>query len=784
MANNPIIVKCSSCSSNVEYDIKEHSYRCKACGQETTNADAVTRLANWRKEQQSKIKEELHGLPQTVVSCPNCGAELFFKEDEATANCPYCDTPMIRKEYDKIASFPESIIPFKITLDEAKKRLQDYLAQTGNKFKEEAEIAQNNINKMQGYYLPYCLIRGPLDFNINRPLTSRQFHCEVFVEKNFISGSKELDNLVLDAMEPYDWKEIVPFNFGYISGQSVKIRNIDENELTKRAAEEVAVQVRDQIIEKMDSEAIEIMPDTANILSAPVLLPVYYFKVGDFTVAVNGQTGRVSMTNKHPTKKIVNYSGWIALAAFTALGVVLFSALGLFDDPKINTTTLLLLFSVYFFSTPVGLIVLLLPKRIKTIIEKFPHASEKCLSIRKPDKTMAYKLENISLYDEKTNSSFWQEEVPEPWFWEKEGSEKFSLEFNLYKGSTLLKQAFSLMFLPFTLSLFVLICISFYYSSLELFKHIFLSIALMNVWWVLGFASTYFLAALIYHLIKYDSKIEKIPVNKCCHFSSFFPYIFYLAITVCLPFCLVLMLVTFGGTAHFFEEQAKAVQKTEEKEARLAKLHEIEKNLPALKQDKTIFKNMQTKDNILFTYNQEQHRYFINLFDINKFSSYLFSVTTNEDERIYCYNKVGSKEKSQELYKVNVNQDSFVITNINTNDRWKVNYKNNKVVIQKGQPSEEKTIYILEDETKNGMYYLTDSNLKYIGNTRLDKDNNLLVFTKDDTDPKNFKIAYFSVNSQPGKNGNKLIGSPAILTIDEFPLNLRCVMILELSQME
>ena len=275
MYNNPLIVKCKSCGSNTKYDIKEQSYCCPACGSKTSVVDAVTNLGTWRKSQQNDIKEKLHELPHTFTHCPNCGAEFFFKENEATGICPYCDTPMIRKDYDESDSFPESIIPFKITLEEAKEKLLDLVDKPASSYSEEAEIAKKNIDKMQGFYLPYCLIMGPIDYNINRERTKRQFHCEIEVEKNFINGSKELDNLVLDAMEPYDWQEIVPFSFGYISGQLVKIRNIDENELNKRAVEEVANQTKKQITEDLDSEAIEIKPDSTNILTAPVLLPVY-----------------------------------------------------------------------------------------------------------------------------------------------------------------------------------------------------------------------------------------------------------------------------------------------------------------------------------------------------------------------------------------------------------------------------------------------------------------------------------------------------------------------------
>ena len=795
--NNPLIVKCSSCGSKVEYDIKEHSYCCKACGQETSNADAVTNLANWRQQQQKEIKEQLHGLPHTVVHCQNCGAEFFFKENEATATCPYCDTPMVRRDYQETDSFPESIIPFNITLEEAKKKLQDYLNQSGHKFKEEAEIAQKNINKMQGFYLPYCLIRGPLGLNIGRALTRRNFHCEVYVEKNFISGSKELDNLVLDAMEPFDWKDIVPFNFGYISGQSVKIRNIGEDELKKRAVEEVAVQVRDQIVKELDTEAIDIYPDSASILSIPVLLPVYYYKSGDFTVVVNGQTGRVSITNNHETRRIVNYSGWIALAAFSALGVFLLKYLGFMDDPNIDTTSKILLFLVYFFSTPVGLIVLLMPKRIRTIVEKFPHASEKCLAIRKPDQTVQYKYDDVRISNEEANPSFWKEEVLKPIFWETFDSKKRELEFyKVYKGRTLLKHALTIMFIPFVICLLALICISFYYNSFELFKSELVHVAFINAFWILGYASTYILVTLIYHYIKYDLKIEQSMLYGNLYITSFYPLVYGIGIVICIIASMILLLITFGCGNQFIEKQAeeaakqiKIVQEAETKQkaeaARKAEIEEIQKSVPKLKQDETSYIDVVTKNKVLFLFSEKYRSYFINFVENGQRGNTLFSTTQRKDERVYMFNN-GKDNNSEPIYKVNTYSDSFVVTDLKTEERWKVIYDKARTFIKKEQTSEKKILYMIKYFPKQGMYYLVDNKGDFVGYTILDsKTNNLLVAKKNDDGSENkSKLNYYSLDSKPRVDGNKLLGSPAILTIDEFPINLRWIMTLELSQFE
>ena len=501
MSKNPLIVKCTSCGSIAEYNIKEQSYCCPACGGRTQTVDSITNLVNWRKKQQSEIKNQLSKLPHTITHCPNCGAEFFFKENEATGICPYCDTPMIRKEYDEIVFFPESIIPFTITLEEAKKKLLDFIDKPARSYAKEAEIAKANINKMRGYYLPYCLIRGPIDFYVIRTYTKRRFICEVYVEKNFVNASKELDNLVLDAMEPFDWKEIVPFNFGYISGQSVKIRNIDEKELIRRAVEEVTVQQRKLIAEELDSEAIEIRASSANILSASVLLPVYYFKVGDFTIAVNGQTGRVSMTNNKERIRLVNYSAWVYLAVTMSslLALIVYSRIWAHDKAGI-LAEIAAFFMIYFMS-PIGLTFVLMPKDIKILIEKNPFASDKCLAIRRPDMSLSYKYGENAIY----------EETAKPFFFEFVNSRIKNLTIKLDKYSSILKISLLGTIGPFAITLTIAVILSLYYGNAEIFTKLLKNKNFTSfvVCWVFCWGFVFFLINTIYNNHKYDFNFQE-----------------------------------------------------------------------------------------------------------------------------------------------------------------------------------------------------------------------------------------------------------------------------------
>ena len=768
MSENPLLVKCKSCGSKTEYNIKEQSYCCPACGSKTSVVDAVTNLGTWRKCQQSDIKKQLHELPHTFTHCPNCGAEFFFKENEATGICPYCDTPMIRKDYDESDSFPESIVPFKITLEEAKEKLLDLVDKPARSYSEEAEIAKKNIDKLQGFYLPYCLIMGPIDYNIKRERTKRQFHCEINVEKNFINGSKELDNLVLDAMEPYDWKEIVPFSFGYISGQLVKIRNIDENELTKRAVEEVASQNKKQISEELDSEAIEINSDSANILSAPVLLPVYYFKVGDFTVAVNGQTGRVSMTNNHETKKIVNYSGWIALPILIALEIILFDSIESFAKLEINFWYKILLYLYFFFVSPLGLIFILLPKKIKTIIEKFPIASDKCLAIRQPDQRLRYDYGDDVILEEPNKLSFW----------ELVDSKKENIEIKVHKTSTLIKQALFAMFYPFSAGLVVLVLVSLYHKSLSFFTNELIDILKVNACWVLVVASFYFIGGVIYNRIKYDFKLEKSGSRDFILDKSIFSVWFEVGVVFSLVFSLF-QIIGITLDDEYVTNQAKEA-------AIEAELIEARKDVTDLKQNETIIKNVINNNKIVLKFNQNQTSYFIFFFEKEEITYWLFSVTVKKDERQYYYGKPNNKEAvSKQLYKVNIYSDSFVVTDVKTNDSWKVKYCLDQTLILKGKPSEEKTLYTLKLSSDSNSYFLIDSSGKLIGNSYIDrKSNKLYVLKQNAVGEKKTRLDYAISDQKPRTDGNMLLAFPALLEIEDLDINLRYIMMLELSQLE
>ncbi len=111
----------------------------------------------------------------------------------------------------------------------------------------------------------------------------------------FVNASRQLDNLLLDAMEPFELEELMPFDFALAAGQRIKVRDVDEGELQKRVAGEVSNDYAPVVRRTLETQAVEVRTDPSDVLRMPVLLPVYYLREGEVTAAVNGQTGKVSV---------------------------------------------------------------------------------------------------------------------------------------------------------------------------------------------------------------------------------------------------------------------------------------------------------------------------------------------------------------------------------------------------------------------------------------------------------------------------------------------------------
>ena len=286
-------IHCPQCGAPADFDIVRQMYVCGHCGGTVGIREAQKEKQGFRKLQREKLRNSVKKYRLFSTSCSGCGAEVLFEENEALSGCLFCGRSLVRTEYLNSNNMPENVIPFGLTQQEARERLEDWCRK--NRGKREAGQLLPLIPELKGFYLPYEMVRGPVHMRASRMDGNRVYRCEGFMEQSFVNCSGQLDNLLLDGMEPFDLKGLTEFDFGYVAGHHVKIPDIGGKDLEQRICREVEECYTPAVRKTLETKAVRIEASAESAIVMPVLLPVYYICKGDLMAAVNGQTGKVSV---------------------------------------------------------------------------------------------------------------------------------------------------------------------------------------------------------------------------------------------------------------------------------------------------------------------------------------------------------------------------------------------------------------------------------------------------------------------------------------------------------
>ena len=340
-------IHCPSCGAPAYFDIVQQNYLCGHCGGRVGIGEAIREKQGFRKLRADKLKEDVKDFSLFSASCSGCGATVVFEENEALTQCAFCGRKLVRCEYLDTDGLPESIIPFAITRDEAQERLREWCNK--NKGKPEARKLKKLTPELKGFYMPYELVRGPVHMSVSRMNSQSCYDCEGFLNSEFVNRSKQLDNLLLDGMEPFDTDKMEEFDFGYVGGHRVKISDVSDEALAARIAGEAKEAYKPSVRKTLESHAVEIFANADDAVRYPVLLPVYYICEGELMAAVNGQTGKVSVR----AEKVSHYHflpWWLkAIAATLILSGAVLGSLVLFGMELPLALFTVALLGFYFF---------------------------------------------------------------------------------------------------------------------------------------------------------------------------------------------------------------------------------------------------------------------------------------------------------------------------------------------------------------------------------------------------------------------------------------------------
>ena len=319
---NPLVVRCPNCGAQQHYDLKKEQFVCSYCGTTQETVAQSVEFAHWKKLQQAIV---LEGSSRAkAFACPSCGARVMAVTDEANQQCPFCHNMVVSSNFEG-ADLPQVIVPFKLTLEEATQKLKTWIVNNED-HNPAAPILKKNLSQLTACYLPYHIIRGLSKGTMD---IGSEMTFQAYTDATLVNASNDLENLFLDGMEPFQLEAARAFDFNFLTHQKAKIQNVNPVVMAQRLNAEALNEVHDTLSKRFHTNEIDLKMNQGAHESVSTLLPVFVLRCDDGTMAaVNGQTGKVSVTQGKMVNKTRNWWIWPTLATIelAILGAILGSS--------------------------------------------------------------------------------------------------------------------------------------------------------------------------------------------------------------------------------------------------------------------------------------------------------------------------------------------------------------------------------------------------------------------------------------------------------------------------
>ncbi|MBQ1817239.1 MAG: hypothetical protein II124_01270 [Clostridia bacterium] len=317
MANKLSEQKCPACGAPLRFDPESGKSVCDWCGR---SYDIPTETDETLAEGGEAPLEEL-----SVYNCKSCGAEIVTDAVSASVQCPYCGNNIVLTEKVTGGLRPDGVIPFKIDKKSLPAAVREFYKD--RKLLPKKFFADSSIEDVVGVYVPFwlynCTMQGPVYYDAHVDVAVREGDYVTTTRSDYdvrrdvsirfenlpVDGSARLDDALMDSLEPFDVKDIVPFQMSYLSGFCAERFDRDSEEVRVRAEERMmssALSVADSQVTGFTGFTHRENGLRADPMEAKyLLLPVYTFNVNwqdtKYTFAMNGQTGKV--VGEVPTDK-------------------------------------------------------------------------------------------------------------------------------------------------------------------------------------------------------------------------------------------------------------------------------------------------------------------------------------------------------------------------------------------------------------------------------------------------------------------------------------------------
>ncbi|MBR3226330.1 MAG: hypothetical protein IKF78_13500 [Atopobiaceae bacterium] len=252
-----------------------------------------------------------------AYNCSSCGAQLMVDQVTAVTSCPYCGNNAVLPGQLSDVLKPDYVIPFKLGKEDAVAALKKYYE--GKRFLPDTFTAENHLEEIQGVYVPFWLYSGTADGDITfngEIVTSWSDSENMYTQTDYyelrragtmdftripVDGSTRMPDTHMDAIEPFDYNELVDFSVAYLPGYVTDRYDRDVVECDPRArtrVESTCTSTLENTVQgytgiSVNSSSIDAKWSNVSYALLPVWMLHTKWDGKDYLFAMNGQTGKL-----------------------------------------------------------------------------------------------------------------------------------------------------------------------------------------------------------------------------------------------------------------------------------------------------------------------------------------------------------------------------------------------------------------------------------------------------------------------------------------------------------
>ncbi len=365
---------CPHCNAELYWNAEANALKCEYCEKEfqpeeldafmaksaavkgvdlnkkTSGGDGEKQVREANEQDRVSDDSEKTDLADLVVyACKNCGAEVITSKSTVATTCAFCGRAIALTD-KMVGNFkPDSVIPFAVNDDKAKAIYKAYTRKgllTPGNFND-----KNEIKKFKGVYIPFWLHSYDENASVivhaenqsshkrgdDKIIEHHMYDIDMDVSGSFASvpadGLKNLDDALMQAIEPFDYSKLTEFNSAYMAGYYAEEYDYSAEESIHDAYERTAATMKDKAVENAGFYTEKVVgtytPSYSNEVSKYAMLPVWLvnvvYKGKDYKFAVNGETGKIAGSLPISKAKVASIAaGSFVLTQLVSLAIRLF----------------------------------------------------------------------------------------------------------------------------------------------------------------------------------------------------------------------------------------------------------------------------------------------------------------------------------------------------------------------------------------------------------------------------------------------------------------------------